>query len=54
MRKKKLSILKCSQIRLVFKVAFRDKPLSPLKQEMYTHLVPSLGTFEKGKSQIVQ
>ena len=27
----------------VFKVAIRDKPLSPLKWEIYIHLGPSLG-----------
>lgn len=46
MRKKFFSIPKGSQT-----VAFRDKHLSPLKQEMYIHLVPSLGTFEKEKNQ---
>lgn len=38
----------------VFKVAFRDKPLSPHKWEIYIHLGPFLGIFERGKDQIVQ
>lgn len=48
-----LSIRKYSQIMLVFKVAFRDKVLSPLKWKMYIHLDPSLSIFERGKDQIV-
>ena len=38
-----LSILKCFQMMFVFKVAIRDKPLSPFKWEIYIHLGPSLG-----------